>query len=91
MPDDEAIMIIEKALKKGTPRKTISKKAIDTILFYSENYPHLIQELGFSSFFMSKETELTESDVKAGLHGNKDYEGSIEKLGQLFFIRCTMK
>lgn len=85
MPDEEAVMIIEKALNTGKPKKTISKDAINKILFYSENYPHLIQAIGYSSFTMSNENEITENDVEAGLHGNEFYPGAIEKLGDLFF------
>ena len=87
MPDDEAKMIIEKALKSGKPKKTISQKAIKEILFYSENYPHLIQELGYSSFKMSEGDKIVKENVKAGLYGNEFYEGSIKKLGKLFFSR----
>ena len=85
MPDNEAEMIIRKALKNGKPRKSISQEAIKEILFYSENYPHLIQELGFSSFKMSDGDTIEKKDVKAGLHGNELYEGSVKKLGRLFF------
>ena len=87
MPDNEAKMIIEKALKHGKPKKNISQEAIKEILFYSENYPHLIQELGYSSFKMSQGDEIVKEDVKAGLHGNELYEGSVKKLGKLFFSK----
>lgn len=85
MPDNEAKMIIEKALEKGKPKKSISKEAVKEILFYSENYPHLIQELGYSSFKMSNGNEIEKADIKAGLYGNDLYEGSVKKLGKLFF------
>ena len=85
MPSNEATMIIEKSLPNGTPKKSISEEAEKEILFYSENYPHLIQELGFSSFLMSEDNEIKKEDVEKGLYGSEDYEGSINKLGQLFF------
>ncbi len=87
MPDNEAKMIIEKALENGKPKKAISPKAVKEILFYSENYPHLIQELGYSSFTMSGEDKIMKKDVKAGLYGNALYEGSVKKLGKLFFSK----
>ena len=87
MPDNEAKMIIQKALENGKPKKSISQKAIKEILFYSENYPHLIQELGYSSFKMSAKDIIEKEDVKAGLHGNELYEGSVKKLGRLFFSK----
>lgn len=85
MPDNEAEMIIERALENGKPKKNISIEAVKEILFYSENYPHLIQELGYSSFKMSSGDKIMKEDVKAGLHGNELYEGSVKKLGKLFF------
>ena len=91
MPDDEARVIIEKALKHGKPKKSISQQAIKEILFYSENYPHLIQELGYSSFKLSKGDEIIKKDVKAGLHGNEFYESSVKKLGKLFLVKCITK
>ena len=87
MPNDEARMIIEKAISKGVPKKKISQEAIERILFYSENYPHLIQELGYSSFEVSTGEEVSENDVLTGLHGNALYKGSIETLGKLFFSK----
>ena len=85
MPDNEAKMIIERTLENGKPKKNISQEAVREILFYSENYPHLIQELGYSSFKMSSGDTIVKEDVKAGLHGNELYEGSVKKLGKLFF------
>ena len=87
MPDNEAKMIIEKALETGKPKKSISKEAVKEILFYSENYPHLIQELGYSSFKMSNSNEIVKEDIKTGLDGNDLYEGSANKLGKLFFSK----
>ena len=87
MPKDEAEQIIYKALKKGRPLKSISQPAVNKILFYSENYPHLIQELGHSAFRISTTNEISPQDVEAGLYGNNNFEGSIEKLGKLFFSK----
>jgi len=87
MPDNEAEMIIERALENGKPKKNIDMEAVKEILFYSENYPHLIQELGYSSFKMSSGDKIMKEDVKAGLHGNELYEGSVKKLGKLFFSK----
>jgi predicted transcriptional regulator len=85
MPEDEARVVIEKALE--TSGKTIAQEAMQKILDYSEKFPHLIQELSYSAFEVSKSDEITVTDVKAGIHGSDFYEGSISRLGKLFFSK----
>ena len=87
MPFPQAKMIIEKALRAGQPKKSITPDAIQEILFYSENYPHLIQEVGYSAFQVCQGREIKKPDIITGLEGNEFYEGSIKKLGQLFFSK----
>ncbi len=87
MPDEEAKMIIEKALKNGKPKRNVSHDAVQEILSYSENYPHLIQELAYSAFQVCQGGEITKHDVEVGLEGNEFYAGSVKKLGQLFFSK----
>lgn len=85
MQDQEAVQIIEKALEKSHPPKAIDPEALKKILYYSENYPHLIQEIGYSAFEVSKSKVITVQDIDDGLHGNAVYMGSIKRLGELFF------
>lgn len=85
MPEAEAQSLIKVTLKKGVPQKTMSEEAIRKVLFYSENFPHLIHELGYSAFEVSEGDQVTEQDVENGLHGTSTYGGSIERLGSLFF------
>lgn len=85
MPNEEAKRVIHNMLEKGEPKKTIAEDALNKILFYSENFPYLIQELGYSSFEVSEDNEITIQNVETGLLGNSEYPGSVKRLGELFF------
>jgi len=85
MNDADARDVIHKALSKTT--KTISHEAIDKIIYYSERYPHLIQEIGYTSFEVSNENEISLNDVENGVHGTIDFKGSVDRLGELFFSK----
>ena len=87
MSDGEAEQIIRRALKRGTPQKSISDEALKKILDYSENYPHLIQEIGYSAFEVSVGDVISAKNVEEGLHGTRGYVGSVVRLGELFFSR----
>jgi 20S proteasome alpha/beta subunit len=87
MTDDEAIKIIQKTLLEGSPRKTISETALMKILFYSERFPHLLQEIGYSAYEVSAGAEVTTADVDTGVHGTDKFIGSISRLGELFFSK----
>ncbi len=85
MERQDAEEVIKKALDGSG--KTISNEAVEKILNYSEYFPHLIQELGYSAFEVSERNEITGKDVDLGIHGNESYPGSIARLGELFFSR----
>jgi hypothetical protein len=87
MSDDEATQIVKRTIAVGRPAKTISPKALERILFYSENYPHLIQEIGYSAYEIAQADQIEEADVEAGIHGTAFYPGSIKRLGELFFTK----
>lgn len=85
MERQDAEEVIKKALSGSG--KTISNEAVEKILNYSESFPHLIQELGYSAFEVSESNEIMGEDVDLGIHGNESYPGSIARLGELFFSR----
>lgn len=87
MPDEEAKRLINRMLEKGIPKMEIEEEAIDKILFYSENYPYLIQELGYSAFEVTQDTKITPEDVEKGINGTQMFDGSIKRLGELFFTK----
>ena len=81
----DASDVVNKVLKNGT--KTISKDALNLILEYSERYPHLIQEIGYSAYEVCENIEINSHDVETGIHGNDEYAGSVKRLGELFFSK----
>ncbi|MFZ4712571.1 MAG: ATP-binding protein [Bacteriovoracaceae bacterium] len=85
MNEEDARNVVDKALSNTD--KSISTDALNKILYYSERYPHLIQEIGYTAFEVSKEKEISLSDVEEGVHGKQDFKGSIERLGELFFSK----
>lgn len=85
MNEEDARNVVYKAISKTD--KTISTDALERILYYSERYPHLIQEISYTSFEVSKNKEITITDVEEGVHGTTDFKGSIERLGELFFSK----
>ena len=87
MPDEEAKKVVHRMLEEGDPKIGITEEAVDKILFYSENYPFLIQELGYSAFEVAKGDPITAEDVNNGIHGNDFYDGSIKRLGEIFFTK----
>lgn len=82
---DESRAIINKILKNGVPLKEIREEALAKLLYYSENHPFLIQEIGYSAFEVSRNDQIILGDVELGIQGNERYTGSVQRLGELFF------
>lgn len=52
--------------KQGTVT-TITDRAMEEIYFYSEGYPHFVQQIGYSVFAHDTDNNITEEDVKCGM------------------------
>lgn len=86
MNEEDAKGVIQKVLSKT--EKKIDINAMEKILYYSERFPHLIQEIGYTSFEASKgKQSISLDEVEKGVHGTNEVKGSIERLGELFFSR----
>lgn len=94
MPKPEAEQVILKALKLLKDENVyvdVTRKALDWIVTLSDCYPHFLQELGYSSFEVDTDNNITEEDVRSGVLGTKSYIGSIRRLGEQMFDRMYTK
>lgn len=94
MPRKEAEQVIFKALKlleDGNIYVNVDKRALDLIITLSDCYPHFLQELGYSSYEVDTDNNITEEDVKLGVLGTESYPGSIRRLGEQMFDRMYTK
>lgn len=60
---------IEEANKQSTSGSQISidEDALEHIVFYSEGYPHFVQQIGASAFSVNSDNIITAEDVKTGM------------------------
>jgi energy-coupling factor transporter ATP-binding protein EcfA2 len=83
---NEVDVVISNGIKENNKRSTtklsISRKALDGIYFYSEGYPHFVQQIGFSIFNINKDDKIDDSDVKQGFL--KD-GGALELIGDRYY------
>jgi len=85
MTESDAREVISKVLFNSG--KTNTNEAVEKILLYSERFPHLIQEIGYSAYEVCSGDQIVETDIERGLHGTDNYLGSVKRLGELFFSR----
>lgn len=70
---DEVKLVIQRGLEEHNNRVDINAKitinddALDHIVFYSEGYPHFVQQIGYSVFLVNTDNIITVEDVKKGM------------------------
>lgn len=82
---DEAKDVIRRGLKeaeKHGPVTTITKEAMEHICFYSEGYPHFVQQIGYSAFAVDTDNNITEEDVKQGMFMKS---GAFDLIGDRYY------
>ncbi len=83
---DEAKRVIDmgltKANKANEVKTTITNDARDHLAYYSEGYPHFIQQFAFSAFAADQDNEIDAEDVKLGGFGKR---GALELIGDRYY------
>lgn len=82
---DETENVIKQGLKEVAKHGHITKitnEAIEHIYFYSEGYPHFVQQIGHSAFAVDTDDNITEEDVK---HGMFMENGAFDLIGDRYY------
>jgi len=75
--------VISRGLKSAAEKNQIETKidepALDLIVVYSEGYPHFVQQIGYSTFDIDEDNNISDTDVKNAMfmaHGALDLIGN---------------
>jgi hypothetical protein len=83
---DECIEVVRKGLKDASERNQfetrISPEAEHLLAFYSEGYPHFIQQFAFCAFAADTDNEIDREDVRTGAWAE---HGAFDQLGTKYF------
>jgi predicted AAA+ superfamily ATPase len=83
---DECIEVLRKGLKDAAERNQfetrISPEAEHLLAFYSEGYPHFIQQFGYCAFAADTDNEIDREDVPRGAWAE---HGAFDQLGTKYF------
>jgi hypothetical protein len=84
--EDERIDVVRKGLEAARTANgfatTVTAAAEELISFYSEGYPHFIQQFAYSAFEVDDDNHLDEDDVRKGADMKN---GAFQQLGIKFF------
>jgi hypothetical protein len=83
---DEARRVVEfgldRANKDNAEKTTITEEAMHSLSYYSEGYPHFIQQFAFCAFAADKDNNIDVDDVKMGGFGKR---GALELIGDRYY------
>ena len=83
---DEAMRVLDFGLREAnrlnTETTTITEEARCHLAYYSEGYPHFIQQFAFSAFAADKDNVIDADDVKEGGFGRR---GAMELIGDRYY------
>lgn len=87
LSEDEVKEVIEKGIKEANKKSelqvAINRDALDLIYFYSEGYPHFVQQIGYSAYDINDDETISAEDIKKSffmkggaldLIGNRGYK-----------------
>lgn len=73
---------LQKARRLSGRSTRIDDQAMETIVFFSEGYPHFIQQFGYSAFAKDKDDSIDVEDVVSGALGRG---GALELIGDRYY------
>ncbi len=73
---------IERANKTNPKATTVTPEAKHRLAFFSEGYPHFIQQFAYSAFAIDRDALIDEEDVLAGAPGHR---GAMELIGDRYY------
>ena len=86
LSNEEVNRVIDRCLEKAnesSPKPvTITKEGREWLLYFSEGYPHFIQQFGHSAFDKDDDFEIGKSDVLNGALGEN---GALELIGDRYY------
>lgn len=84
-PDEVTRVIdigLQRANEKNTDKTAITDEAKDHLAYYSEGYPHFIQQFSYSAFATDTDNVIDVEDVKRGGFGRR---GAMELIGDRYY------
>ncbi len=61
---------------------TVTDEALDDICFYSEGYPHFVQQIGYSSFETDTDNNIDDTDVRQAMFMK---DGAFDRIGDRYY------
>ena len=89
---EETALVIQRGLntvlEKSGQEIVVDPEAYEGIYFYSEGYPHFVQQIGYSVFEIDRDNKITKEDVQRGF---LDDHGALEKIGDRYYSKLFYK
>jgi hypothetical protein len=80
MDERECQELIDKALQVGWPPTHMAKEAYHEFHHFSDGFPGLVQELGYSAFEVNSDDIITLDDFVSGVVGSGGHKGALDTI-----------
>jgi len=91
MSNDECKELVSKALRAGRPPTKITDEVLDMVHYYSDGFPGLTQELGYSAFDANKDDIIDRDDFVNGVVGSGMNKGALDTIYDKHFRKVLTK
>jgi hypothetical protein len=91
MEKDECQELIDKALNAGWPPTKMVRDGYDFIYYYSDGFPGLVQELGYSAFEVNINGTIKREDLVHGILGWRGHKGALDTIFDKHFRKTLTK
>jgi len=87
MSRQESDELFRKALDRGDPVVSITEEALGLGHFYSDGFPGVLQEIGYSAFDINRDEVIDRFDLTQGMLGPNGVKGAVDTLYDKHFHR----
>ncbi len=91
MDKNESKELIDKALGAGWPPTKMVKRSYEFIHHYSDGFPGLVQELGYSAFEVNTDKTISVNDVVHGVLGWRGHKGALDTIFDKHFRKTLTR
>jgi hypothetical protein len=91
MDESECRELIDKALQVGWPPTKMKDEVYDHIHRFSDGFPGLVQELGYSAFQANTDGTITTDDLVNGIIGSGAHKGALDTIFDKHFRKTLTK
>jgi hypothetical protein len=89
LTNGEISKVIETCLTRANDQNiektAITEEAEKDLVFFSEGYPHFIQQFGYSSFAFDTDNIIDRSDVRKSAFGSRGFRGALDLIGDRYY------